>query len=124
MMPLLGRQYVRYFNYTYQRTGSLWEGRFRSCLVQNQDYLFHLYPYIELNPVRADMVKDPADYSWSSYQCNGLGINSDLLIPHELYQPLGETKEEWCNAYRDMCQYQVDGKLLEGIRLTANKGLA
>jgi putative transposase len=92
--------------------------------VQDQGYLFHLYRYIELNPVRADMVKDPADYSWSSYQCNGLSTNSDLLTPHELYQSLVRTKEERCNAYRDIFQYQVDGKLLEDIRLSANKGLA
>ena len=123
MMQSLGRQYVRYFNYTYQRTGTLWEGRFKSCLVQDQSYLFHLYRYIELNPVRADMVKDPADFSWSSYQCNGLGINSELLTPHQLYQSLGRTKEERCDVYRAMFQYQVDDKLLEDIRLTANKGL-
>lgn len=124
MMQSLGRQYVRYFNYTYQRTGTLWEGRFKSCLVQDQSYLFHLYRYIELNPVRADMVKDPADYSWSSYRCNGLGVSSDLQTPHELYLSLGRTKEERCNTYRDIFQYQVDDKLLEDIRLTANKGLA
>jgi putative transposase len=124
MMQSLGRQYVRYFNYTYQRTGTLWEGRFKSCLVQDQSYLFHLYRYIELNPVRAGMVDDPAEYSWSSYQCNGLGADSKLLTPHERYLSLGRSKEERCRVYRENFQYQVDGKLLEDIRLTVSKGLA
>ena len=86
---------------TLKRTGTLWEGRFKSCLVQDQSYLFHLYRYIELNPVRAGMVDDPADYSWSSYQCNGLGVDSKLLTPHERYLSLGRS-----------------------IRLTVSKGLA
>lgn len=67
MMQSLGRSYVRYFNYSYQRTGTLWEGRFKACAVNAPEYLFHLYRYIELNPVRAMMVEDPADYVWSSY---------------------------------------------------------
>lgn len=58
MMQSLGRQYVRYFNFTYKRTGTLWEGRFKSCLVQTEEYLIQLYRYIELNPVRANMVND------------------------------------------------------------------
>ncbi|MFY0678105.1 MAG: transposase, partial [Neptuniibacter sp.] len=94
MMQSLGRCYVRYFNYTYQRTGTLWEGRFKSCVVNAPEYLLHLYRYIELNPVRAMMVDDPADYVWSSYQCNGLGKRSDLLTPHELYLQLGTGAED------------------------------
>ncbi|MEZ9593140.1 transposase, partial [Shewanella sp. 10N.261.52.F9] len=73
MMQSLGRQYVRYFNYTYKRSGTLWEGRYKSCLVQAEDYLLQLYRYIELNPVRANMVDDPCKYQWSSYQVNALG---------------------------------------------------
>ena len=72
MMQSLGRQYVRYFNYTYKRTRTLWERRFKSCLVQTEEYLIQLYRYIELNPVRANMVNDPAEYDWSSYQINAL----------------------------------------------------
>ncbi|HIC46590.1 transposase [Methylophaga sp.] len=124
MMQSLGRQYVRYFNSTYQRTGTLWEGRFRSCLVQDESYLFHLYRYIELNPVRANMVNDPSEYSWSSYQCNALGARSDLLTPHDCYVSLGSTEEERCKAYRNMFRYHVDGALLEDIRMATHKGLA
>jgi putative transposase len=76
MMQSLGRQYVRYFNGCYGRSGTLWEGRYKSCLVQGEDYLLHLYGYIELNPVRAYMIADPTDYHWSSYQINGLGKES------------------------------------------------
>lgn len=62
MMQSLGRQYVRYFNGCYERSGTLWEGRYKSCLVQAEYYLLQLYRYIELNPVRASMIEDPADY--------------------------------------------------------------
>lgn len=73
MMQSLGRSYVQYFNFRYKRTGTLWEGRFKSCLVQEEIYLSQLYRYIELNPVRAKIVEHPSDYVWSSYQINALG---------------------------------------------------
>lgn len=83
MMQQVGRRYVRYFNKTDRRSGTLWEGRFKSCLVQSTEYLLQCYRYIELNPVRASMVCDPADYKWSSYRSNGLGVGSALLTPHQ-----------------------------------------
>jgi len=72
MMQDVGRLYVHYFNKTYRRSGTLWEGRFKSSLVQSEEYLLSVYRYIELNPVRAGMVNDPADYAFSSYQINAL----------------------------------------------------
>ena len=66
MMQSLGRSYVRYFNFSYKPSGTLWEERFKSCLVQEEAYLLQLYRYIELNPVRAGMVEQPSDYDWSS----------------------------------------------------------
>lgn len=123
MMQALGRQYVRYYNHTYQRTGTLWEGRFKSCLVSEEDYLFHLYRYIELNPVRAGMVSDPADYSWSSYQCNGLGKCSELLTGHPLYLHLDENPSVRQAIYRSFFESHVEGKLLEDIRRSTHKGL-
>lgn len=95
LMQSVGRRYVPYFNYSYKRSGTLWEGRFRSCLVQSERYLLECYRYIELNPVRADMVSGPGDYKWSSYRCNGLGFESkrkrkinDILAeaPHRRYR--------------------------------------
>jgi putative transposase len=83
MMQSLGRQYVRYFNYTYKRSGTLWEGRFKSCVIQSADYLLKCYRYIELNPVRASMVNYPDEYRWSSYHANALGVESALCTPHD-----------------------------------------
>jgi len=124
MMQALGRMYVRYFNYTYQRSGTLWEGRYKSCLVDSESYLLHLYRYIELNPVRADMVNEPSEYSWSSYSCNGLGKVSALRAPHPIYQSLGKTEKERQREYRALFSAHIDGALLDEIRKSAQKGLA
>lgn len=67
MMQSIGRRYVQYFNHQYKRSGTLWEGRYKSCLIEAENYLIEVYRYIELNPVRAKMVKDPSEYLWSSY---------------------------------------------------------
>jgi putative transposase len=123
MMQSLGRRYVRYFNYNYQRTGTLWEGRFKACVVNASEYLLHLYRYIELNPVRANMVKDPADYVWSSYQCNALGRKDLLLTPHELYLALDYNPIVRQALYRSLFTSHVEGALLKDIRYAVNKGL-
>jgi putative transposase len=124
MMQSLGRQYVRYFNFSYKRTGTLWEGRYKSCLVQADDYLLQLYRYIELNPVRAGMVDEPSEYKWSSYQINALGKTSELCTPHALYLALGSENGKRQEAYREFFTSHVNGKLLEDIRLATNKGIA
>lgn len=124
MMQSIGRMYVRYFNHTYQRSGTLWEGRFKSCLIQDEQYLFELYRYIELNPVRAGMVEDPGEYSWSSYGSNALGIETDLQTPHALYLALGATKDERLENYRALFKAHVDTPLLNEIREGINRGLA
>lgn len=124
MMQALGRKYVQYFNRRYSRSGTLWEGRFRSSLVDNERYLLHLHRYIELNPVRAGMVNDPAEYSWSSYQINGLGKVSPLSTPHPLYLSLGKTDKQRQRNYRLLFEEEIDSKVIEDIRDAANKGLA
>jgi len=124
MMQSLGRHYVRYFNFSYKRTGTLWEGRFKSCLVQEETYLIQLYRYIELNPVRAGMVEQPSDYVWSSYPINALGKVSELCTPHAVYLALGKDANERQASYRELFKHHVDGKLLEDIRLVVNKGMA
>lgn len=88
LMQSLGRRYVRYVNDEYRRTGTLWEGRYKSCPVQGETYLLRRYRYIELNPVRAGMVADPADYRWSSHPCNGLGQANALVQPHPRYRSI------------------------------------
>ncbi len=124
LMQSLGRRYVQYFNYTYSRSGTLWEGRFKSCLVQSNLYLMQLYRYIELNPVRASMVEEPSQYPWSSYQTNALGKVSNLCTPHKLYLELGMTKNERQNAYKALFKYHVSKEQLEEIRISLAKGLA
>ncbi len=124
MMQGLGRQYVRYFNYSYKRTGTLWEGRYKSCLVEAETYVMELYRYIELNPVRAGMLDDPSQYPWSSYQVNALGKKSDLCTPHKLYLSLAISETKRQKAYRALFQYQIDDKLIEDIRQSVNKGMA
>lgn len=83
MMKHLGQRYVQYINRTYRRTGTLWEGRFRSCLAQDEGYALACYRYIELNPVRAGMVEHPAEYPWSSYRANAQGERNVVIMPHE-----------------------------------------
>lgn len=105
--------YVRYFNDKYQRTGTLWEGRFKSCLVADDKYLMGCYRYVELNPVRALMIEDPAEYKWSSYQCNALGEKSKLLTQHGCYISLGFTDQERQAAYRELFAIEIGDQMIE-----------
>src|SRR5260221_7693821 len=94
----LGRRYVQYINRSYRRTGTLWDSRYKSSLVQAEPYLLTCQRYIELNPVRAAMVDDPAHYRWTSYRANAPGQADDRLTPHSLFlalnqnQPLGNER--------------------------------
>lgn len=124
MMQSLGRRYVQYFNFEYRRSGTLWEGRFKSCLIQEERYLLEVYRYIELNPVRAEMVTDPGEYRWSSYQINGLGRISDLCTPHHEYLCLGKDVSDRRQNYRVFLSHHVDGELLKEIRDNTQKGMA
>lgn len=125
MMQALGRRYVRYFNHVYQRSGNLWEGRYKSCLVQEERYLMEVYRYIELNPVRAGMVPTPGGYRWSSYTVNAEGKSSVLCSPHPVYLALGKTPSERRENYRALFVDHIeDPDLLKEIRENTNKGLA
>lgn len=123
LMQSLGRRYVPYFNYQYKRSGTLWEGRFKSCLVQSERYLIECYRYIELNPVRADMVEGPGDYKWSSFMSNGLGIKSKLITPHQEYLSLGNSDVDRQENYRSFFVGQVHPDVLKKIRQSTHKGL-
>ncbi|QAU23264.1 transposase [Dyella sp. M7H15-1] len=116
MMQAIGRNYVSYVNATYHRSGTLWEGRYKSCLVDTDDYLLSCYRYIELNPVRKGLVDEPSAYPWSSYGCNALGNSDPLIIPHMQYLALGNEKEERLRAYRRLFAADIDNKRLEEIR--------
>lgn len=88
-MKSQGQRYVQYVNRVYRRSGTLWEGRFRSCPIQEEIYLLACQRYIELNPVRAGMVGHPGEYRWSSYRANAQGEDDVLVRPHTLYEALG-----------------------------------
>jgi len=123
-MQYIGRHYVRYFNQTYRRTGTLFEGRFKSCIVQQSTYFFVCLRYIELNPVRAGMVTDPADYRWSSYGAHAFGRVSKLWMPHQLYLGLGDTNSERRARYRGLFEAHIEAELLLEVRQSVNRGLA
>ncbi len=124
MMQSLGRQYVRYFNRSYKRSGTLWEGRFKSCLVQEEHYVMAVYRYIEMNPVRAGMAASPAEYQWSSYAINALGKQSALCQFHPCYLALAETEAARQQAYRDLFRTAVDEAMLCDIRSAIKGGMA
>ena len=121
VMQMLGRYYVQYFNYQYNRTGTLWEGRYKATLMDSEQYLLTCSRYIELNPVRADMVVHPADYPWSSYHFNALGIKNPLLKKHCIYTALGKNASKRQSAYRALFEHQVPDKTIEEIRVATNK---
>ncbi|HEY0923400.1 transposase [Rheinheimera pacifica] len=124
MIQSLGRQYVRYFNQRYKRSGTLWEGRFKSCLVQEEHYVLAVYRYIEMNPVRAGMVSSPSSYAWSSYAINALGKQSALCQPHPCYLALADSEAERQQAYRDLFKAEVNEALLCDIRSAVKSGMA
>jgi len=124
MMQGIGRRYVLYFNKRYRRSGTLWEGRFRSCLIDSEQYLLRCYHYIEMNPVRAGIIGAPEDYPWSSYKCNALGKQSRLIVPHAQYQSLGKTPQERAMCYRNLCRELLTQQQVQDIRKTVNSGMA
>lgn len=120
LMQSLGRSYVQYFNYRYSRTGTLWEGRYKSTLLDSSRYLLTCYRYIEMNPVRAGMVNDPEDYAWSSYHSNALGRPDRLVVPHELYERLAHRADERQVAYQALFNHDIDQQTLDEIRDATN----
>ena len=123
-MKGLGQRYVQYVNRAYRRSGTLWEGRFRSCLMQEEAYVLACYRYIEMNPIRAGMVEHPAEYRWSSYRANAQGESSVLRCPHPLYQALGREEMLRAEAYRELFRYQLDAGLVDQIRVATNGNYA
>ncbi|MBI1424616.1 MAG: transposase [Gammaproteobacteria bacterium] len=123
MMQDLGRKYVRYINHTYRRSGSLWEGRFKASLVDSEAYLLTCMRYIEMNPVRANMVCHPSEYGWSSYAANAQGQSDKLISPHPLYLQLGTDQEQRLYAYRELFNQHLDKTEVHAIRSALNQEL-
>ena len=126
MFQALGRDYVTYINKTYQRSGTLWEGRHRGNIIDAEHYFLNCMRYIEFNPVRANMVRSVEDYPWSSYAANGLGDSNAIITPHTLYLSLSEKndKNERLNRYQGLFhsnptvkQEEFEASILSGTPL-------
>ncbi len=118
-MQSIGRRYVQYINKEYRRTGTLWESRHKASLVDQDNYLLKCMRYIELNPVRANMVKHPASYRWSSYQCNGNNGYNKLISHHDIYKSLGGKPEVRTQVYRSLFENKLDQNDINLIRQSA-----
>jgi len=119
----VGRRYVQYFNYYYERTGTLWEGRYKSTIIDSETYLLTCMRYIEMNPVRArNMAKHPKEYRWSSYGYNALGREDNLISPHSIYERMGVSYNERQHAYRQLFKSHLPESELNNIRDCTNKG--
>lgn len=116
MMQAIGRRYVGAFNARYRRTGTLWEGRYKSALVDSDAYLLTCYRYIELNPLRAGMVLQPGDYPWSSYRSNALGEHDPALTPHPRYLSLGADPDIRLRAYRQLFRDALTDSDVDALR--------
>ena len=124
LMQAVGRRYVRYFNDKYVRTGTLWEGRYKSTLIQAERYLLTCMAYLDLNPVRAGMVGEPAAYRWSSH-AHYIGRETDrLLTPHPLYWELGNTPFSREAAYGAMVQAGIGEQQQRALTDSALRGWA
>jgi putative transposase len=122
LMRDLGRRYVPYFNRRHGRSGTLWEGRFRACLVESAHYVLACYRYIELNPVRASMVSHAADYLWSSYAVNSGARSDPSIVPHAEFLALSADTGHRQAAYRALFDEEMDLPLVEAIRDATNGG--
>lgn len=116
LMQFIGRRYVRYVNKMYRRTGSLWEGRFKASIIDSDRYLLTCMRYIELNPVRARMVKKPDQYAWSSYHRNANGERAGAITPHMLYDTLASSPEARRASYIALFNNNTDAEEFEDIR--------
>ena len=118
----IGRRYVRVINTIHGRTGTLWEGRFKSSLVDSERYLLTCHRYIELNPVRAGIAAHPSAYPWSSHAHYAAGRRDDLITEHAAFLALGATPAERRAAFRELFLEELDGKTLAQIREAVNAG--
>ena len=117
----LGRCYAQYYNHIHKRTGTLFEGRYRASLVETETYLLDCYRYIELNPVRSDIVKHPSNYLWSSYHQNALGTHDKIITPHKKYLSLANDNLTHEEAYKDLFKYELALEKINEITDATNK---
>jgi len=124
LMQAMGRRYVPYVNQRYKRSGTLFEGRFKASVVCADDYLLNCYRYIELNPVRAGIVKYPADYRWSSCRHHVLGEPNAIVEDHSLFDALDTDASRRRDVYAALLRSEFAPDTLGSIRTATNRGLA
>jgi len=124
MLQDVGRRYVRIINTIHGRTGTLWEGRFKSSLVDSESYLMTCHRYIELNPVRAALTAEPGAYPWSSHRHYSSGAHDKLITEHPVFVGLGPSDAERRAAFCSLFDEQFDASTLRLIRDAANAGSA
>jgi len=122
MMQEVGRRYVRLFNDTYNRTGTLWEGRFKAAMIDSERYFLTCQRYVELNPVRAALVEKPEDYGWSSHRSCAFGVRNPLVTPHDTFTSLGHDDGARRAAYLALFTATIPVQEIERIREATNKG--
>jgi putative transposase len=115
-MQSVGVRYVRYFNRRYERTGGLWDGRYRASLVNTDSYLQACFRYIEMNPVRAGIVADPADYYWSSHRHHAIGETDRVVATHSFYLDLADAAARRQQRYRALFREDLTDDELDTIR--------
>jgi putative transposase len=124
MMQAVGRRYVRLYNQKQGRTGTLWEGRYKSTIIQAERYLLACMVYIDLNPVRAGLVADPRGYPWSSHG-HYVGLRRDKLVtPHPLYWELGNTPFARDAAYAELVAGGISAGQKQELSESALRGWA
>ena len=115
LMRRLGQRFVQYINRTYQRSGTLWEGRFKSSIAGEAAYVLGCYRHIESNPVRANIISHPVEYHWSSYRTNAQGETNDFVVPHKFYLQLGEDRSLRQMNYRKLFRCHLEPGLVDEI---------
>lgn len=118
----LGRRYVQFINHKYKRSGTLWEGRYKSCMICRDKYLLICHKYIELNPVRAQIVREPREYRWSSYRCKAEGKIDELLDYDVIYNNFGKTMKERQINYRKLFDMKIKDEEMKEIKTITERG--
>lgn len=124
LMKSTGERYVQFVNRRYGRAGTLWQGRYRSCLVQDEIYFMVCQRYIEMNPVRAGMVTNPALHKWSSHRAYAYGDANPVITPHSLIDGLGFNKTSRQIAYRSLFDQVIPSGTVEHLRQATNGNFA
>jgi len=123
-MKGVNQRYTQYVNRVHARSGTLWEGRYRSSVVFSARYVLACYRYIELNPVRAGIVRDPGIYPWSSYGANAEGLENPVIQPHGVYAALARGPAARQSAYRALVDEAVQAAMVDTIRIAIGGGRA